>query len=313
MPIPLVAIEEHYEAFFVWHHARDAGWLAETNNILLHVDDHADLRLPVSRERLPERHDAHAAARHAYTRLNIANFIWPTVYAGVFDKVYWLRRQHEADAGGRRRVTLSFDPDRLPLAWTKSEDEAFESLATVPGEVACEYAPIEPGDRIHPAAPLALDIDLDYFATNNPAERPASRLRLEEGFAREILDNPYHWMRVEGFPFHVEQDPNGYWVMDWFEEAPRRGRSNASPPAHALSNSLQRLGAHLDEFQLEPALITICRSEYSGFTPKSLVRQIEEGVRDLLMERYTIEERLLNDLLPARWKVPQHLLRSFPW
>ena len=29
--------------------------------------------------------------------------------------------------------------------------------------------------------------------------------------------------------------------------------------------------------------------------------------------RYTIEERLLNDLLPARWKVPQHLLRSFPW
>jgi hypothetical protein len=58
VPIPLVAFEEHYEAFFVWHHARDAGWLAESKNILLHVDEHADLRLPVSREQLPSRHDA---------------------------------------------------------------------------------------------------------------------------------------------------------------------------------------------------------------------------------------------------------------
>ena len=63
MPIPLVAFEEHYEAFFVWHHARDAGWLAESKNILLHVDEHADLRLPLSREQLPARHDAVAAAQ----------------------------------------------------------------------------------------------------------------------------------------------------------------------------------------------------------------------------------------------------------
>ena len=312
MPIPLVAFEEHYEAFFVWHHARNAGWLAESKNILLHVDEHADLRLPVSREQLPARHDAVAAARYSYTRLNISSFIWPTVYAGVFDKVYWLRRRHEASAGARSRVKLSFDPQRLPLAWTKSEHGALEPLQTTPSEVACEYTRFEPEDRFRPTAPLALDIDLDYFAVNEPADRPVSRMRLEEAFAREVVENPYHWMRVEGYPFRVEQDERGHWILVAVEEVPRRPRPPASQ-SQGIGDALRRFGAHLDESGLKPSLITICRSEYSGSTPTSLALQIEEGVRNLLTARYEVEEHSLNDLLPVGWKVPEHLLRSFPW
>jgi len=45
----------------------------------------------------------------------------------------------------------------------------------------------------------------------------------------------------------------------------------------------------------------------------SLALQIEEGVRNLLTARYEVEEHSLNDLLPVGWKVPEHLLRSFPW
>ena len=76
---------------------------------------------------------------------------------------------------------------------------------------------------------------------------------------------------------------------------------------------MRRFGAHLDESDLKPSLITICRSEYSGSTPMSLALQIEEGVRNLLTARYEVEEHSLNDLLPVGWKVPEHLLRSFPW
>ncbi|MCP3979747.1 MAG: hypothetical protein GY716_10535 [bacterium] len=312
MPIPLVAFEEHYEAFFVWHHARDAGWLAESKNTLLHVDEHADLHLPVSREHLPARHDAVAAARYAYTCLNISSFIWPTVYAGCFDRMYWLRRRHEVGAGDRRHVKLSFDPQRLPQAWTKSEHGALEPVQTAPSEVACETTRLEPDDRFRPTAPLALDIDLDYFAVNEPADRPVSRVRLEESFAREVVENPYHWMRVEGYPFRVEQDELDHWVLIPVEEVPRRPRLPASR-SHGVGEALERFGAHLDRSGLMPSLITICRSEYSGSTPMSMALEIELGVRNLLTARYEVEEHSLNDLLPAGWKVPERLLRSFPW
>jgi hypothetical protein len=312
VPIPLIAFEEHYEAFFVWHHARDAGWLAESNNILLHVDEHADLRLPMSREPLPARHDAVAAARYAYTDLNISSFIWPSVYAGVFDRLYWLRRRHEAGAGVRSHVTLGFDPQRLPLPWSKSEHGALEPRQAIPSEVACEYTRLEPEHRFRPTAPVALDIDLDYFAVNEIADRPVSHMRLDEAFARDVLQNPYHWMRVEGYPFRVEQDEHGHWNLVPVEEVPRRPRPPASQ-AQGGSDALRRFGAHLDRSELKPSLITICRSEYSGSTPASLALQIEQEVRNLLTARYDVEEHSLNDLLPVGWKVPEHLLRSFPW
>lgn len=298
MPIPLVAFEEHYEAFFVWHHARDAGWLADSGNTLLHVDEHADLRLPVSREPLPERGDAVAAARYTYRYLNISSFIWPTVHAGIFDEIYWLRRRHESGRCVRREIGVSFDPQRLPQAWERSEE-------------GCGCTHIEAHDRIDPAASLALDIDLDYFAVNAPEDRPLSRMRLEEAFAREVIENPYHWMRVEGYPYRVEQDEAGRWVLVPIDEVPRRAEAPAGR-AQAVDDALGAFAAHLDASDLKPSLITICRSEYSGSTPASLALRIEEGVRDVLAARYDLEEHRLNDLLPDGWKVPGHLLRSFP-
>ena len=85
------------------------------------------------------------------------------------------------------------------------------------------------------------------------------------------------------------------------------------PPEQVIAEALDRLGAYLDEFQLRPAVITLCRSEYSGYTPKSLVRHIEQGVRRMLGERFDIAEHSLNDLLPEAWTVPAHRLRVWPW
>ena len=281
---------------------------------MLFRSDHADLNLPFFRDPLPPRRDPGAAARHTYTRADIANFIWPTVYSGIFDKVYWLRRKHDARAGSWRRVTLTFTADRLPFPWKKKESFSLEPIETGPGEVACEYAPIEPGDRLRPAAPLALDIDLDYFSSNYPPVKAPVAYRLEESFAREILENPYHWTRVEGNGSTVRRDSGGQWLL-----VPREGPfyrprpKDERPPEDVICEALKRFGAYLDEFHLRPSMITICRSDYSGYTPRDLVRQIEAGVRELLAERFEIEEHSLNALLPDPWKIPSHLLRSWPW
>lgn len=314
MKIPLVAIEEHNEVFFVWYYARETGWLAEAGNILLHIDDHADLNLPLSRETIPARHDFESAARYAYDRIDIASFIWPSVYSGLFDKVYWLRRKHEPQAGNWRRVKLKFVRDRIPLPWTKAEVFSLDPLPLDSGEVACEYAPLDPGERLQPAAPLALDIDLDYFCVNYPPEKPPVAYPIEEFFAREIIENPYHWSRVEGNIMKVERNGNGHWLLAVREPRLYRSRAKDERPAHLIiGEALERLGAYLDEFHLRPALITICRSEYSGYTPRAVTAQIEGGVRELLRDRFEIEEHSLNSLLPDPWKIPAQYLRVWPW
>jgi hypothetical protein len=315
--IPLVAIEEHNEAFFVWYYAREAGWLGPSDNILLHVDDHPDLNLPFSREPVPARNEIAGAASYTYERIDIANFIWPSVYSGVFSKVYWLRQKHNPDAGNWCRVKLMFSRERTPLPWSKTETFSLTPDPVNSGEVACEYAPLEPGDRLRPNAPLALDIDLDYFATNRPPVKPAFAYRLEESFAREMADNPYHWARVEVNSMKVERDPRGGWVMAP-RENPFYARGTAQPqnghsPQQIVAGALERFGNYLDEFRLQPSVITICRSDYSGYTPRALVREIEAGVRELLSRRFVIEEHSLNALLPEPWKIPRNLLRQWPW
>jgi UPF0489 domain len=312
--IPLIAIEEHNEAYFVWYYAREAGWLAEADNILLHVDDHADLNLPIHREPVPPRQDLVAAARYTYHRADITNFIWPTVYSGIFNKVYWLRRKHDQRAGSWRRLKLTFVGDRLPFPWRKVETLSLDPLPVIAGEVACEYASLEPGDRLRPSAPLALDIDLDYFFTNRPPIKPPIAYRLEEAFAREIIENPYHWSRVEGNGMTVQRDASGSWALVLRENrlyAPAIKEEGS--PKEVISEALTRLGAYLDEFHLRPSLITICRSDYSGYTPRTLVREIEAGIRQTLNQRFEIEEHSLNALLPEPFKIPSHLLRAWPW
>ena len=34
-PVPLVLIEEHHEAFYIWRYAARAGWMPECGNVLL--------------------------------------------------------------------------------------------------------------------------------------------------------------------------------------------------------------------------------------------------------------------------------------
>ena len=90
--VPLIVIEEHHEAFFVWHRAICNGWMKPAGNTLLHLDEHHDLSVPVLRTPLRALRTPEEVARFTYGELGIGSFIWPAVYTGVFEQFFWMRR-----------------------------------------------------------------------------------------------------------------------------------------------------------------------------------------------------------------------------
>ena len=92
-PIPVFVTEEHNEAFVVWHAAVRHGLLPARGNVLLHVDQHSDMRAPRFHQPLPEPDaDLDEIARFTYQELDIENFIAPACLEGLFDRIEWLQR-----------------------------------------------------------------------------------------------------------------------------------------------------------------------------------------------------------------------------
>src|SRR5512136_599098 len=89
--IPLFLHEEHHEAFFIWHYAIQHDLLPAQQNVLLHVDSHADMGQPHLRtaihqfpQTMPE------IEQFTYNELGIGTFILPALYQRIFDTLYWL-------------------------------------------------------------------------------------------------------------------------------------------------------------------------------------------------------------------------------
>jgi hypothetical protein len=152
--VPLVVVEEHHEAFYVWHYAAQEGWLGRDGNTLLHVDEHADMFLPRLRRPLTSISSLTDLAEFTYNELNIGNFIWPAIYLGFFSRVLWLRYKHEISAGGWRTIyTCGKDTD-------KREFVAASSLASSPYADAedirsVEYAPVTTAEFLNTNLPVS--------------------------------------------------------------------------------------------------------------------------------------------------------------
>ena len=104
-------IEEHNEAFYVWNHARQNRLIKETNNILLHVDEHADNippQLNLSMHDLDR--DMEQLKNFTYGELNIASFIVPAFYQGIFNCIYWVRQSATQSTQSQDRAENEGDP-----------------------------------------------------------------------------------------------------------------------------------------------------------------------------------------------------------
>lgn len=263
-------IEEHNEAFSVWQYARLNNIISSEANILLHVDEHADMEIP-----------------HLEENLSIDDFIIPCIYQGVFNQVYWLRRNHRKKG----------EDGTFYLASVKDEAKCFyrfekrlKAMMLDPDYKSCKYGHITPdmnGLNLDENCSLVLDIDLDYFFSDEQNAR-TFKIQITEREYQTYVSNPYHKMRLMGGRVKAIEEDGGYYYVNQI----KLRQQNSKFDAQEVSRNMDQFILFLQKNKIQPCLINICRSRFSGYTPSEHWQWIEDKLLQELEKIFSLKIEL---------------------
>lgn len=304
-PIALVVVEEHHEAFYVWHYAVRNGWLGAEGNTLLHFDAHSDMALPRLRRPLSSIGDLADLADFTYRELSIGDFIWPAVYQGLFNRVLWIRYRQRLSEGGWRTLLIGAkNPDRTEFFTAASLDSTPYTASKDVRSV--DYAPMTTQECFKTDQPAVLDIDLDYFCCNEHPRLPVQEVETTSAVYEEFHRNPYHFLHFAGKISVIARDGRFFVVYDDFPYRHKPESPNYPADRGEIQTRITDAANFLCSHSVIPPLIVVCRSVHSGYTPREQSAFVEKTLIEHLSELYNLEVFSINDLLarfpPTRTK-----------
>lgn len=287
--IPCWIIEEHHEAFYVWHCAIESGFISPRGNCLLHVDEHSDLGIPLLNSSLHDLKFNPDRAKHfTYTELSIINFIYPALYLGIFHQLYWLRQNHDGDSAGRKLFISSIKGDGKNL---KVESKIKLANWWQPDRRVVNFYYVHPHQlKLNFNSPIVLDIDLDYFSCDNSGGA-YFEVEITPQAYFDLRDNVYTKAKLNlGNELNIKEEGGKYYLCT--EKIPLE--ENLKVSDQEIIDRVDQLGAFLENNSIQPALIDICRSRYSGYTPPDQWQFIEKILIDRLQSLYQIKFMSIN-------------------
>lgn len=294
--IPFYIMEEHHEAFLIWHYAVAEGWLDKTHNTLLHVDEHSDMMLPVlinslkgMKEDFKKLHD------FTYSELTIANFIYPAIYQGIFSEVYWLRQNHEQKVNTPKKMYIYSQKGEGKRLIIKSKFEV-DNLFN-PDCKGFNFQPITVHDCLlnqESNQSVILDIDIDYFSCDNAAGAYLE-VEITQDAYDDYLNNPYNKMRLSwgGNTSVKYMDGKYYFCTIRHDELVSE---NLKVSQEQITERIAALIDFLKKNEIQPKLIDICRSRLSGYTPTDQWEFIENTLVEKLSSIYEFEPVFVSEL-----------------
>jgi len=203
MNVALEFIEEHNEAFYLWHRFVKEGYIAPEGNYLLHIDHHEDLvtgGYAFNPNRLPD--DLDEIKRITYSNLGIADFIVPAIHKKLFRTVHVLKNTIPLPLRNERKISICKD-DRsitvenyIPLIHHQNAIEnptqynEFTMIENGLGDTELDSSLIPNGKYV-------LDIDLDYFCWDNSLSSvKAKRIEITKEAYEEFCSDVYHPFRI---------------------------------------------------------------------------------------------------------------------
>ena len=293
--IDVYIIEEHNEAFFIWNMARASGVIPDTGNTLLHIDEQSDLGVPRLRYSLNDLPKEPSLLERVTRNLPISSFIIPAIYQGMVSEVFWISRNHDADqTASLRRSVRSFNKQGKKLIHMVSTPEI--DLIKDPDRRTYDLH-LRTEGQIPRNQRVILDIDLRYFSSiENPSEYRDVKVEITPGEFDSFNSNRYHPMRfsVGGSVEVVKQEGKYYYTIDNYAESyPSSKKVNEA----VILDRVNAFVNHLEESEVCPCLITICRSRHSGFTPVDQCDYIQEKLLERLNDVYVMALHNVGDVL----------------
>lgn len=308
--IPLVVMEEHHEAFFVWHACVRLGWLPPTGNCLLHVDEHADIGTPRLRRAMPGLGaDSGDVLQFVFDELTCFEFIVPAAAQGLFNELVWVQQ-----APPRRSDQLVvIRPNAEPP--TRFDLHAFNLFngepmgkPQIPEGARLRYRHQALDAPLPPLRQVVLDIDLDYFSCED-AVNLVQKLEITRSEYERYRNDRYHFLRVgQGSRIRVQQEGERYYLYlrDYEQAAP----TPLKVTQEVIEQRMDRLLDVLKQHAVQPLLVNIARSRLSGYTPADQWEFIEARLLERLGALYPLQPRTLEQLhalceASPRFVVPQ--------
>ncbi|EDW95367.1 UPF0489 protein C5orf22 homolog [Drosophila yakuba] len=174
--IPVFIVDYHNDVLEFIYRCFATRHLPLENNTLVHFDSHPDLVIP--------RHIAASSTYQKDTMLNelsIENWIMPTLYAGHFNRVVWLKNSWcQQLPTGRHDFKVGQKDDRIgvdcPLDYFIADGnycttEDLQEAKSVELQVHdADSESLNPNEFLteKDVKGFVLDIDLDFFSTSNP-------------------------------------------------------------------------------------------------------------------------------------------------
>lgn len=288
-------IEEHHEAFYVWEYLKGEKIIQPEDNSLIHVDEHSDFATPLLGSSIHQLEGMTLAQKLKFTyhELSIANFIVPSVYLGLIKEVIWIKRRHrKLSKYDFKMFVKSYNNKGIKLLSGEQD-----SLHDIPkGEIVKYYDyRRHTYDQITNRKNVLLDIDLDYFScTGDPNLLNETKIEItKEEFEKYNL-NPYHKINFTHIGRVESEELNGryFYVINRYPQIyPNPLKTNESQ----ILKNIKLLTSKLQEENIIPQAITICRSRYSGYTPKDQWEFIEKSLLSELKRIYNLKIVVLND------------------
>lgn len=292
---PVYVLDEHNEAFYSWQLARIDGYLTGPVD-LFHIDAHDDMGRPARFGRSIYFHGPSLEAELEYymefsrAELNIANFIFPAILAGLIRNVYFIYPKWRKFKPARRKWSIcSAFGEGVVLKYGIHSDAANNPMVTkaFPDLKTFSYfkeeAPKLPQNR-----EVILDIDLDYFACRDSTyNHMAYELEITgEQFQNKDIFLSEKTMPFSGFEFSFSENEGRYFAR--IER--KKGIELFHLPTEAeIEHEIDTLVEVLKGKRIKPSVVTICRSCNSGFCPAEYSRFIErhliEKIQPLLKKQ----------------------------
>lgn len=294
---PLFIMEEHHEAFFIWHYAIQQQLMAAKDNTLLHIDEHADIgapRLFHSVDSLGS--DLHAIYRFTFDELSCFEFIIPSLYLGLFKELVWIRQTTERKSDQFAIVRTPQKPGQLfeILGYNIISNHASLPPSAPADGYRVRYRHQTAADALPALDSVILDIDLDYFSCEDAVNLPQKLEVSADEYAKFQTDR-YHFLRInQGSRIKMQEEDGKYflYLKNYAEAAP-------TPLRMTEEKILKRLDSFMDflkEKQVRPQIIDIARSRFSGYTPHDQWQFIEDNLLQRLSTLYDLDIRTVDQV-----------------